>query len=219
MKFWNWLKKLFGWGETAATVVDVASAVGTVAVATPVAAKAAVSVLKFINPVEKVVVAVSKDGEFVQSRLRNVAKVMTLAVALTSGFEGLRTIPYHDPGNGSATVCYGETRGVKFTDRYTPAECKVMLQTGLVQFETQMVACIKDPAKIPDKSYVAFLDLTYNIGAGAFCSSRVHADINAGNLRAACNDVMAWTHAGGRVLPGLVARRTKERDLCLQGIA
>lgn len=212
---WAQIKKALGWGQTA---VDVGGTAITVASVVPAVAGGAVSVLKFINPVEKVVVSASRDGVFVQSRLRNVAKVMVLATALTGGFEGLKTVPYHDPGNGTATVCYGETRGVKFSDRYTPAECKVMLQTGLVQFETQMTACIKDPAKLPDKAYVAFLDLTYNIGAAAFCHSRAAADINAGNLRKACADVTSFNRAGGRVLPGLVARRAKEKALCLQGL-
>jgi lysozyme len=205
---WAKLKKLFGYGQAAA---DVGGTAITVATTVP-------AVLKFINPVEKVVVSASEDGVFVQSRLRNVAKVMTMAVALTGSFEGLRTTAYHDPGNGTPTVCYGETRGVKLTDKYSPTECKAMLATGLVQFETQMDACIKDPAKIPDKSYVAFLDLTYNIGASAFCHSTVAKDINAGNIVAACKAVTAFDRAGGRVLPGLVARRAKEKALCLQGL-
>jgi len=138
------------------------------------------------------------------------------AVSVVGAFEGLRTTAYRD-SVGVPTVCFGETRGVKMGDRYTPEQCKTMLGDGLVEFEQGMRRCLKNPDGLPDGPYVAFLSLSYNIGTGAFCGSSVVRDANANDLTDACNAITAWNKAGGRVLQGLVNRRNEERDICLNG--
>lgn len=149
---------------------------------------------------------------------------MAAAVALVGAWEGLRTSAYRDP-IGIPTVCYGETRGVKMGDKYTVAECKEMLGDGLADFEQGIRRCLKAPDRIPDKSYVAFLSLAYNIGQGGFCKSSIaryanrYADSgNMGDLAEACNRLRLYNKAGGRVLRGLVRRRAEERLLCLEGV-
>lgn len=140
-----------------------------------------------------------------------------LAVAVVGGFEGLRTNAYRDV-IGIPTICFGETRGVKMGDSYTVDECKAMLGDGLAEFETGMRNCLTAPDRIPDKPYVAFLSLSYNIGTGAFCRSTVARKANAGDLRGACDAILAWNKAGGRVIAGLVKRRQKEHAMCLEGV-
>lgn len=141
----------------------------------------------------------------------------SLAVGLVGAWEGLRTTAYRDVV-GIPTVCFGETRGVKMGDKYTVDECKAMLGDALAEFETGMRRCLTNPDKIPDKPYVAFLSLSYNIGTGAFCKSTVARKANAGDLRGACDAILAWNKAGGRVIQGLVNRRKDERKLCLEGV-
>lgn len=141
----------------------------------------------------------------------------SLAVGIIGGYEGLRTKAYLDSVN-IATVCFGETRGVKLGDQYTVEECKVMFGDALAEFEQGMRKCLRTPDAIPDKSYVAFLSLAYNIGTGAFCRSSIPSKLNRGDIRAACNTLPAFNKAGGRVLKGLVNRRAAERKLCLQGV-
>jgi lysozyme len=36
----------------------------------------------------------------------------------------------------------------------------------------------------------------------------------AGDLRGACAEIPKWSYAGGRVFPGLVKRRIRERAMC-----
>lgn len=139
-----------------------------------------------------------------------------LAVALVGGWEGMRTKAYRDIV-GVPTVCFGETRGVKMGDEYTPDECRQMLGDGLVEFEQGIQRCLTQPAAIPDKVYVASLSLAYNIGTGAFCRSTVARRLNDGDYRGACDAIPAFNRAGGRVIQGLVNRRKAERELCLQG--
>jgi lysozyme len=152
-----------------------------------------------------------------KSRLKKSAALMAGAVALVGAWEGVRTVAYKDIV-GIPTVCFGETRGVKMGDRYTMDECKAMLGDALIEFETGMRACLKQPDAIPDKPYTAFLSLSYNIGTKAFCGSTVARRANSGDLRGACNAIPAWNRAGGKIVRGLVARRADEQKLCLEGI-
>jgi len=39
---------------------------------------------------------------------------------------------------------------------------------------------------------------------------------NAGDMRGACDSLLLWNKAGGKVVNGLTVRRQKERALCLQ---
>lgn len=155
------------------------------------------------------------------SRLRKAGYGLTVAGALAVGFvggkEGLSTKAYRDVA-GIPTICFGETRGVKMGDTATVDECKAMLGDALVEFEGNMRACLKEPDKIPDKPYVAFLSLSYNIGSRAFCSSTVARKANAGDLKGACNAILVWNRAGGRVIRGLVIRRAEEQRMCLEGL-
>lgn len=139
------------------------------------------------------------------------------AIALVGAWEGLRLTSYRDV-IGVWTVCYGETRGVKPGMRFTKQQCGDMLIDGLEDFEAGMRACLRNPDVIPDKTYVAFLSLSYNIGTGAFCKSSVARKANAGDLRGACDALMLYTRAGGREIKGLVNRRVDERRLCIEGL-
>lgn len=154
------------------------------------------------------------------SRLRKAGYGLTVVGALAVGFvggkEGVSTKAYKDIV-GVPTICFGETRGVKMGDTATMEECKVMLGDALVEFEGNMRACLKNPDMIPDKPYVAFLSLSYNIGSRAFCGSTVARRANAGDLKGACNAIPAWNRAGGRVVRGLVVRRAEEQRMCLEG--
>lgn len=154
-----------------------------------------------------------------KSRLKKSAAVTAMAVALVGAWEGLRTVAYPDRlAGGIPTVCFGETRGVKLGDRYTVEECKAMLGDGLADFEAGMRKCLRSPDSVPDKPYVAFLSLSYNIGTGAFCRSSIARRANQGDLRGACNAIPLYNRAGGRVVKGLVNRREAERKLCLEGV-
>jgi lysozyme len=151
------------------------------------------------------------------SRLKKGSAIAAAAIAVVSTFEGLRTVAYRDP-IGIPTVCFGETRGVEMGDGYTVAQCKEMLGNRLVEFETGMRACLKQPDAIPAGAYVASLSFSYNVGTNAFCKSTMARKLNAGDIVGACNELPKWDKAAGIRLPGLTKRRTAERALCLNGI-
>lgn len=151
-----------------------------------------------------------------------ITAVGALALSLIGGFEGLRTTAYRDVV-GIPTICFGETKGVHMGDKASVEQCKTMLADRLIKdFEPEMRACITKPDAIPDKSYVAFLSLSYNIGSGAFCKSSVVTNINKGNYEAACNSLLSFNKArvNGKltVVKGLDTRRKEENKLCMEGV-
>jgi lysozyme len=152
-----------------------------------------------------------------KTRLKMGSTIAAAAVALVASWEGVKTVAYKDIV-GIPTVCFGETRGVKMGDRYSMDDCRAMLGDALVEFEQGMRACLTRPDAIPDKPYVAFLSLSYNIGTRAFCGSTVARKANAGDIKGACNSIPAWNRAGGRVVKGLVNRRAEEQRICLEGV-
>lgn len=153
------------------------------------------------------------------SRLKKVGIGATsagvLAVATIGSYEGLRTKAYHDI-IGVPTVCYGETKGVHMGDVYTKEKCASMFVERLDEFAARVEKCVEKP--MSDKTEVAFVSLAYNIGWGGFCRSHVVRLYNDGQLREACDAMLAFNRAGGRPVTALTHRRQAERKLCLEGL-
>jgi len=143
------------------------------------------------------------------------AAVIALALPVVQHFEGRSLVAYRDIV-GVATICDGETRGVKMGDTATDAECDAMTEAAVAQFEAAIRPCL--PADLPTETRAAFVVTAYNIGAGAFCKSTMARKANAGDLRGACDALLLWNKAGGQVVRGLDRRRQAERALCLRGV-
>lgn len=159
-----------------------------------------------------------------RSRLVTTAGALTVAGSLlvghAGGWEGLKLVAYKDVV-GIWTACRGETDGIKRGMRFTREQCDVMFIDSLTKHEAGMRACLTAPDAIPERSYVSFVSVTYNIGTAGFCGSSMRRLLNAGNLRAACDALLAWNKGGKplRVIAGLTNRRQDERRLCLEGAA
>jgi lysozyme len=138
-----------------------------------------------------------------------------IAAPLTAMFEGLRTKPYHDPGDGRPTVCYGETE--REMRRYTPDECRVLLGTRQQKdYAPAVLKCVPAIGSKPN-AFAASIDAAYNAGTAAFCRSPMAKRFNAGDWVGGCNAFSGWyVTAKGKKLPGLVRRREAERTLCLK---
>lgn len=135
-------------------------------------------------------------------------------LAVVAAFEGLSLMPYRDVV-GIKTVCYGETRVAMRT--YTKAECDEMLADGLADFAEGVLK--RNPElRGHDPQLLAATSLAYNIGTGAYSRSTAARNFSRGKWRSACNAMLLWNRAGGRVVPGLAKRREKERAICLRDI-
>ncbi|SDR00144.1 lysozyme [Pseudovibrio sp. Tun.PSC04-5.I4] len=151
------------------------------------------------------------------TKTRLAGGIVVLIVAFVGTWEGLRTTAYSDIV-GVATICYGETAGVKLGDTATKAECNTTLMKSLKKHEAGMRRCLKRPDAIPIKSYVSFVSLTYNIGTGAFCRSTAAKRLNRGDLAGACGAATWYNKAGGKTVKGLNNRRSAEYKLCMEGV-
>lgn len=115
------------------------------------------------------------------------------------------------------TICDGLTAGVRMGQVATPAQCSTRLEAELVEMATHVIACV--PGLYGrDNQAAAAVSLAYNIGWPSFCASTAARRFNAGQWRAGCDAFSMWIKAKGRVLPGLVERRKRERLLCLTGL-
>ncbi|SFV31410.1 lysozyme [Devosia crocina] len=146
------------------------------------------------------------------------AMALALVVSFVGGWEGMRTTAYRDIV-GVPTICFGETRGVKMGDTATVEECKTMLGDGIVEFAAAVDKCLTVEDRLPHKTYAAFVSLSYNIGTGAFCRSTLVRKANLGDFLGACDQLLVWNRAGGKVVQGLVNRRKAEHAMCLEGLA
>jgi len=146
-----------------------------------------------------------------------VAIVGTAAAAGLLAFvpkqEGTVNTTYQDIG-GVLTYCTGATENAIWGKTYTNEECKAQLDKDLARHAEGVMSCVHVP--LTDGQKIAFVDAAYNIGVGAFCGSSMARKANAGDMQGACDSLMLWNKAGGKVVNGLTTRRQKERELCLK---
>jgi len=136
-----------------------------------------------------------------------------IAAVLIQWHEGVRYVPYRDPGNGTLTVCYGHTGpDIVPGKRYTLAECEALLRVDQAKAEAAVDRLVRVP--IDKYQRAALIDFAYNKGAGNLASSTLLRLTNAGQEAAACAEYRRWVYAGGRVLPGLVNRADADEWIC-----
>jgi lysozyme len=62
----------------------------------------------------------------------------------------------------------------------------------------------------PEGRLAAIVDFTFNLGAGRLQTSTLRRRINQRDWIAAGKELRRWVYGGGKVLPGLVTRRSAE---------
>ncbi len=147
--------------------------------------------------------------------LAAIAAACALAAPLTMASEGKVNAGYRDPV-GIVTSCYGHTgAGAVLGRRYTDAECESQFKVDQLEHGWMVAACV--PAGTPLRARAAFTDFAFNGGGGLFCKSSMARLAKAGDMAGACKALELYVYAGHRVLPGLVTRRRRERELCETG--
>lgn len=149
---------------------------------------------------------------------------LELATELCRRFEGFRSKPYICPA-GVPTIGYGSTyypggRKVTMADApVTEPQARAMLVAELLH--TYAPGTLRQcPGLLPLalltddwRKLNAIVDFAYNLGVGRLQTSTLRRKINAGDWQGAQAELMKWVRGGGRVLPGLVARRRAEGEL------
>lgn len=135
-------------------------------------------------------------------------------VSATALWEGTKYDPYYDLAN-ILTVCNGHTgNDIIKNKRYTPLECKALLEKDLKVHRAEMFKCVT----VPLTPYQAdsFTLFTINVGGRNFCTSTsVLKKLNAGDYKGACDGLLKWSYVKGKYVQGLNNRRQYERNMCL----
>ena len=133
-----------------------------------------------------------------------------VGIAVNEGYSGTA---YKDTA-GVATIGYGQADGTKMGDTTNPVRALVKLEQSVDEHAKGMVACIHVP--ISQGEYDAYLDFSYNVGVFAFCTSTLNKKLNQLDYAGACQELLKWNKAGGKVLEGLTKRRQEEYKQCTQ---
>jgi len=145
-------------------------------------------------------------------------EVPQAAIDLAKRFEGferkvkrgieITAVPYICPA-GFWTIGYGHLCDPKHPP-ITEAEAEVYLARDL---QTALAATLRYCpvlATEPEERLAAIVDFTFNLGAGRLQTSTLRRRINQRDWAAAGQELGRWVYGGGKVLPGLVARRQAE---------
>lgn len=140
------------------------------------------------------------------------------AIDLAKRFEGFCRVTKSDPERrahpyicpaGYWTIGYGHLCDPKHTP-ITDAEGEAYLATDM---ETALNATLRYCpvlATEPEGRLAAIVDFTFNLGAGRLQTSTLRRRVNQRDWFAAALELRRWVYGGGKVLPGLVARREAE---------
>jgi len=145
------------------------------------------------------------------------------AIALAKRFEGFERVPKNDPGRAHPYICpagfwtigYGHLCD-KQHPPITEDEAEVYLARGLSTALAATLCYCPVLATEPEGRLAAIVDFTFNLGGGRLQASTLRRRVNQWDWAAASKELRRWVYGGGRVLPGLVARREAEVLLILQ---
>ena len=146
-----------------------------------------------------------------------VTRVPPQAIEIAKRFEGFHRVPKTDPGRAHPYICpagyptigYGHLCDPKHPP-ITEAEAEAYLAQDL---KTALAATLRYCpvlATEPEGRLAAIVDFTFNLGAGRLQTSTLRRRVNQRDWPSAAKELRRWVYGGGKVLPGLVARRAAE---------
>lgn len=143
--------------------------------------------------------------------------------ALCKPFEGYaKRLPdgsckaYPDPGTGGNpwTIGWGST-GPEVTPEtiWTQQQAEESLDKHLLYFCSGVLKLSPKLLKEPSRRLAAIISFAYNCGLGNYRISTLKKRVDASDWAGACEEIVKWNKAGGRILPGLTRRRQAEAAL------
>ena len=143
------------------------------------------------------------------------------AITLAKQFEGFHRVPKFDPERlahpyicpaGYWTIGFGHLCDPKHPP-ITEAQAEDYLSRDLITAFSATLRFCPVLATGPESRLAAIVDFTFNLGAGRLQTSTLRRRINQQDWLGAAQELQRWVYGGGKVLPGLVARRRAEAAL------
>lgn len=136
-------------------------------------------------------------------------------IQLIKKFEGCSLNAYKCPA-GIWTIGYGHTLGVKEGQTITKEQAEIFLKQDIRSFELTVNNLVNVP--LNQGQFDALVSFCYNLGSGNLKNSTLLKLLNKKNYIGAAEQFDRWVYASGKKLPGLVKRRTAEKELFLNDI-
>lgn len=122
---------------------------------------------------------------------------------------------YPDPGSHGPpwTIGWGSTgTGIGPGTIWTQQQCDQRMESDVARLGQELDALLGSSATTQNQ-FDAMIDFAYNLGIESLASSTLLRLHKAGDYQGAAAEFGKWTHADGKVLPGLVKRRAAEAAL------
>lgn len=128
--------------------------------------------------------------------------------------EGFVSKLYMD--QGKPAIGYGINLTPTQAEQYknktiTEDEATDMLRNHLSNVEEFISRAVT--VDLTQNQFDALCSFTYNVGVGNLQTSTLLKKLNAGDYAGAAGEFEKWNKSGGKVLPGLIARRLEEKQL------
>lgn len=136
-------------------------------------------------------------------------------IQLIAKFEGLRLQRYRD-AVGLWTIGYGhliQAAEIQTLQTITIEEARVLLCRDLAQAEQAVNNLVT--RDINQNQFDALVSFTFNLGINNLKKSTLLRKLNDGDINGAASEFLRWNKAGGKVLTGLMNRRSTEMELFL----
>jgi GH24 family phage-related lysozyme (muramidase) len=141
-------------------------------------------------------------------------RLSNTGIALIKRFEGFSPMPYLCPA-GYLTIGYGHLVGTgNWGQGIGEEEAEALLRADVRIAERAVLRLIHVP--LTQSQYDALVSFTFNLGSGALQRSTLRRKVNRSEHEAAAHEFAKWVFAGGKRLPGLVARRKAEAILYME---
>lgn len=138
--------------------------------------------------------------------------------AIIRDFEGFRADAYLDTGGvwtiGFGTIKYPNGTKVKKGDKCTRGQAELWLMNDAKWVD----ACLDKyvTSKLTQNQFDALASFVYNVGETAFSKSTMLTLLNQSKFDLASSQFDRWIYDNGKVINGLVKRRTQEKQLFLK---
>lgn len=142
------------------------------------------------------------------------------AIQLAKRFEGFHRAPRTDPGRAYPYLCPAGYWTIGYGHLCDPAHPPIdeaqaeeyLMQDSQAALKATLRYC---PVLVtePEGRLAAIVDFTVNLGGGRLQSSTLRRRVNQRDWSGAATELRRWVYGGGKILPGLVARREAEVTL------
>lgn len=135
-------------------------------------------------------------------------------IDLIKKFEGCRLTAYKCPSN-VLTIGYGHTGSdVYVGKKITQKEAEYLLKNDIIVHCNNVNKLVKVP--LTQNQFDALVSFEFNIGYGQFSKSTLLKLLNEKKYKESAEQFERWVYSNGKVLQGLVKRRTEEKNLFLK---